>query len=307
MSVSKVIVPCAGLGTRFLPWTKSIPKEMIPLLDKPAIHYIVEEAVKAAMKHMVIITNTHKPALTNYFDADVALEMALKEKGKEELLSSIESLRTKIQLTYVNQSEPLGLGHAVGCAKHIVGKEYFGVMLPDDIIINQRGALDQLLRVARQEGGSVIAVQEVPLDCVSAYGVIGIKKQITNHLFQVSNLVEKPKQADAPSQLAIVGRYVLSHKIFPALEEMGSYATGEIQLTDAISTMMHKGEKVYAFKVEGTRYDTGNVLGWLKTVVGMALQHPEYGDEIKNFLEDSQGTNSFLYNPSKTISHLSSE
>ncbi|OGB97893.1 hypothetical protein A3F06_04495 [candidate division TM6 bacterium RIFCSPHIGHO2_12_FULL_36_22] len=305
MSVSKVIVPCAGLGTRFLPWTKSIPKEMIPLLDKPAIHYILEEAVKASIKHMIIITNTHKPALTNYFDPDVALEQALRDRGKENLISSLESLRTKIQLTYVNQSEPLGLGHAIGCARHIIEKEYFGVMLPDDIVVHQRGALDQLLRVARQEGGSVIAVQEVPLDCVSSYGVVGIKKQLTNHLFQVSNLIEKPSQSQAPSCLAIVGRYVLSHKIFPALDELNAYATDEIQLTDAIAQMMHKGEKVFAFKVEGVRYDTGNVLGWLKTVIGMALQNPEYADQIKGFLDDAQSTNSFLYNPEKTIDHLS--
>ncbi len=305
MSVSKVIVPCAGLGTRLLPWTQSIPKEMIPLLDKPAMHYILEEAVKAAMEHMVIITNTHKPALTNYFDSDIGLEQTLRERGKENLVSSIEALRTKIQLTYVNQSEPLGLGHAIGCAKHIIGKEYFGVMLPDDIIVNQRGALDQLLRVARQEGGSVIAVQEVPLECVSSYGVIGVKKQLTNHLFQVSNLVEKPSQAQAPSRLAIVGRYVLSHKLFPALEEVSSYATDEIQLTDGISQMMHKGEKVFAFKVQGVRYDTGNVLGWLKAIMGMALQHPEYSEHVKTFLQDAQGMDSFLYNPDKTINHIS--
>ena len=153
----------------------------------------------------------------------------------------------------------------------------------------------------------MIAVQEVPLDCVSSYGVIGVKKQLTNHLFQVANLVEKPSQAQAPSRLAIVGRYVLSHKLFPALEELSSYATGEIQLTDAIAQMMHKGEKVFAVKVQGIRYDTGNVLGWLKAVMGMALQHPEYGDQVKTFLEDAQGIDSFLYNPNKTIEHISQE
>lgn len=303
MSISKVIVPAAGLGTRFLPWTKSIPKEMIPLLDKPAIHYIAQEAIKASIKHMILITNTHKSALTHYFEPDLGLDRALQEKEKEGLLSEVDALRRKIQLTYVNQSEPLGLGHAVGCARHIIGKEYFGVMLPDDIVVHPRAALDQLIRVANQEGGSVIAVQEVPADKVSSYGVIGIKKQLTNKLFQVSELIEKPQQSEAPSRLAIVGRYILSHKIFPALEEVSTYANDEIQLTDAIAHMMRKGEKIFAVKLEGVRYDTGNVLGWLKATIGMALQHPEYKDHIKKFLEEADSLESFLYNPDKTIDH----
>jgi UTP--glucose-1-phosphate uridylyltransferase len=303
MDISKVVIPAAGLGTRFLPWTKAMPKEMLPLLDMPAIHYIVQEALSSNIKNIFMITGKGKEAIVNYFDSSPELEAILKERNRSELLSDIDRIIRNADFTYIRQPEPLGLGDAVWRARHSIGKEYFGVMLPDDIVVSSTPALDQLIRIARQEKASVIAVQEVPAECVSSYGVIGIKKQITPKLFQVSHLVEKPHPKDAPSNLAVIGRYVLSHKVLNSLEETSAYAIGELQLTDAISHMVKNGEKLIAYKIQGTRYDTGTPIGWLKATIGMALQNPLYAPHIKKFLADIDTPNSFIYDQRKNIEH----
>ena len=303
MDITKTIIPAAGLGTRFLPYTKAVPKEMLPLLNKPALQYIIEEGLASEIKQFFIITSRGKHAIEDYFDADSGLEKYLDERNKPELLASINKIIRQAFFTYIRQAEPLGLGHAVWMARHSIGKEYFGVCLPDDIIAGKQPGLAQLIRIARQEKASVIAVQEVPQDCVSSYGVIAVKQQITPNLFQVSNLVEKPKQKDAPSNLAVIGRYVLSHKVFQALDEVSSSATGEIQLTDAISQMMKMNEKVFAYKVQGTRYDIGNPVGWLKASIGLALQDPHYAPHIKQYIDELDSAQSFMYDNNKNIVH----
>ncbi|MCX5921793.1 MAG: UTP--glucose-1-phosphate uridylyltransferase [Candidatus Dependentiae bacterium] len=303
MDITKAIIPAAGLGTRFMPFTKSVPKEMIPLLNKPAIHYIIEEGIQSSITNFTIVTSKEKQALANYFDPNIELEMLLKERNKSSLTTELDRLIRAAQFSYIRQPEPMGLGHAVWMARHTIGKEYFGIFLPDDIIVSKQPGLEQLIRIARQEKASVIAVQEVPMDCISSYGVVAIKKQITPNLFQVSHLVEKPSQKDAPSNLAIIGRYVLSHKIFESLNDISTYAMGELQLTDGISHMMKNNEKVFAYKIQGTRYDIGTPIGWIKAVISMSLQHPEYAPAINKFLNERSTMDSFLYNQHKNISH----
>jgi len=303
MEITKAIIPAAGLGTRFLPLTKAVPKEMVPLLNKPAIHYIVEEGIKSDIHQFLIITDKNKQAISNYFDSAPDLELLLKERGKEHLLADVAKLMRAAHFTYIRQPEPLGLGHALLMARHSIGKEYFGVFLPDDILVGPDPALAQLIRIARQEKASVVAVQEVANEVVSSYGVIKVKKQITPNLFQVDSLVEKPKVQDAPSNLAIIGRYVLSHKIFKAIDEVTEYALGELQLTDGISQMIKNNEKVFAYKVNGMRYDVGNPIGWVKAVIGFALQNPQYAPHIKDFIAGLNTTDSFLYNKNKNITH----
>lgn len=304
MDITKTIIPAAGLGTRFLPLTKTLPKEMLPLLNKPAMQYIVEESLASDVKNIIIITNRDRDVLMNYFDVAPELQSLLHERQQEDLLSSIEKIIRTAQFSYIRQSEPLGLGHAVLVAKSVIDpKEYFGVMLPDDIIIGPQPALHQLIAIARQERASVIAVQEVPEECISSYGVIGIKKQFTPRLFQVSHLVEKPKKAAAPSNLAIVGRYVLSGKIFNELSNLGHYATDELQLTDAISNMGKTNEKIFAYKIQGTRYDIGTPLGWLKAMIALALEHPHYAPHLRRYLASLDSLDSFKINQSKNINH----
>lgn len=303
MDITKVIIPAAGIGTRFLPFTKAIPKEMLPLLNKPAIHYIVQEGVASGIEQFLLITSRNKQSIANYLDASPELELFLKEKDKLDSIAGIEKLLRAAQFVYIRQTEALGLGHAVWTARNLVSKEYVGICLPDDIIINKQPALAQLIRIARQEKASVIAVQEVPSEMVTSYGVIAVKKQITPSLFQVADLVEKPAAKDAPSNLAIIGRYVLSHKIFQALDEIGTHANGELQLTDGISQMMKNNEKVFACKIQGTRYDIGTPVGWVKAIISLASQHPDYAPHIKEFIADFNSINSFLYNQEKNISH----
>lgn len=304
MDISKVVIPAAGIGSRFLPYTKTIPKEMLPLCEKPAIHYIVDEGIKSAVKNFFVITSRSKQAIEDYFDTSPELAAFLKDISREMLLSDIEKMIRSADFTYIRQAEMLGLGHALWLARHSIQKEYFGVMLPDDIIVSKQPGLDQLIRIARQEKGSVIAVQEVPAECIPLYGIIDIKKQITPHLFQVSSIIEKPDQKDAPSNLAVVGRYILSHKIFAGLEQMMTYSVGEeLQLTDAINTMMQNSEKVFAYKIQGTRYDIGSPVGWIKAIIGMAYQNPLYTQHIKRFLQDLDTSESFMFNQMKNIEH----
>lgn len=303
MEVTKAIIPAAGLGTRFLPYTKAVPKEMLPLINKPAIQYIIEEGLSSALNNFFIITARDKQAITDHFDINPELERVLSERNKFDLMADTEKIIRQANFSYIRQSEPLGLGHAVWMARHVIGKEYFSIFLPDDIILGKNPAMEQIIKVARQEKASVIAVQEVPNECISSYGIVAIRKQITPNLFQVSHLVEKPAQKDAPSNLAVIGRYVLSHKIFSSLNEISSYAVGELQLTDAITHMMKNNEKVYAFKVQGTRYDVGTPLGWIKAIIGMSLQDPYYAPHVRKFLSELNTFDSFIYNQTKNISH----
>jgi len=303
MDITKAIIPAAGLGTRFLPFTKSIPKEMIPLLNVPAIQYIIQEGLASQIKQFFMITGRGKQAITDYFDSSPALESILEERNKLSLIANVEKIIKMAHFTYIRQSEPLGLGHAVWMARHSIGKEYFGIFLPDDIITGKTAALAQLIRIARQEKASVVAVQEVPNDLVSSYGIISVKKQITPNLFQVGQLVEKPSQKNAPSNLAVIGRYVLSHKIFNALESMSSYATDELQLTDGISLMIKNNEKVFAYKVQGYRYDIGTPIGWLKATISLALQTPEYAPIIKEYLKGLDTIDSMIFDQTKNIDH----
>jgi UTP--glucose-1-phosphate uridylyltransferase len=303
MDIVKTIIPAAGLGTRFLPFTKAVPKEMLPLLNKPAIQYIVEEALTADIKNVLMIVSKNKQAIADHFDSNLELEMILKERGELDLLTSLKKISKEAFFSYIRQSEPLGLGHAIWLARHSINKEYFAVQLPDEIVISKTPALAQLIKIARQEKATVVGVQEVPLEMASSYGIVAIKKQITPNLFQVSHLVEKPDQKDAPSNLALIGRYVLSHKIFPALESIETDFKGELQLTDAISQMMFNNEKVFAYKIQGIRYDVGNPIGWLKALIGCALQDPHYQPHIRKFLENKELIDSFIYNPVTIAEH----
>lgn len=301
--VQKAIIPAAGLGTRFLPYTKSVPKEMIPILNKPAMQYIVEEALSSSIDTFFMVTRKDKGAIANHFDTNLELNALLQEAGKQDLLTSLNRIFSAAQFNYLRQSEPRGLGHAVWTARNVIGKEHFCIMLPDDIIINKQPALHQLIKIAKQERASVIAVQEVPIEETSSYGVISIKKQITQNLYQISNLVEKPDPKAAPSNLGIVGRYVLSHKIFQSLEEIEADEKGELQLTDAIDHMIRAGEKVFAYKVQGIRYDIGTPVGWVKAIIGCALQDPQFAPHVRALLADKEAMNEFMYNPTKIIEH----
>lgn len=270
MKITKAVIPAAGHGTRFLPWTKAVPKEMLPLLNKPAIQYIVEEIAAAGMQNCIMITSPHKYAIANHFDTAPALEQFLKEKNKSQLLDELNALSTSVQFNYIHQEHAKGLGHAISLARCTINEEYFGILLPDDIMIAAEPGIKQLADIAQKENASVIAVQEVPQEHVSSYGIISIQKQLNPHLFEVSHLVEKPDIKNAPSNLAIIGRYILSHKIFKAINEVKPSAGGEIQLTDGIARMLEQGERVLAYKIKGNRFDVGTPAGWLHANIALA-------------------------------------
>jgi UTP--glucose-1-phosphate uridylyltransferase len=284
MLVRKAIIPAAGLGTRFLPATKAIPKELLPLVDKPSIQYVVEEGIASGIKNFVLVTGKGKEAIVDHFDVDSAMVKYLTERGQEGVLGNLAKISSKANFMSVRQDEPLGLGHAVWTARHSVGKEYVAVMLPDDIFAGSDPGLGQLIKIATQEKCSVVAVMEVPKSEVSRYGVIDVKKQFSPNLFQVRDLVEKPSPEKAPSCLAIVGRYVLSPTIFETLEMTSAGAIGEIQLTDGIQKLILEGEKVFAYKVKGTRYDAGTPLGMLKASILLALKSKKYSKPMLEFL-----------------------
>lgn len=302
MEIVKTIIPASGLDTRFLPFTKAVPKELLPILNKPAIQYIAEEAIQSEITNFMIVTGQGKHAIFDHFDSS-NLSSVNRDINLSSLLSNNDKLVQAANFSYVQQNEPLGIGHAIWMARHFINKEYFSIGLPDDLIISKQPALGQLIRIARQEKASIIAVQEVPTECISNYGVISIKKQITPNLFQVSHIVDKPHAKDAPSSLAMVGRFVLSYKIFNSLEQISSYSSDEIKLSDGISHMIQQNERVFAYKIKGTRYDLSTPLGWIKAIIGSALQDPGYAPHIRKFLTELQTTESFLYNPTKAIEH----
>lgn len=288
--VSKVVIPAAGFGTRMLPFTKAVPKEMLPILNKPAIQYIVEESISSGINEIIFITAAGKEAIANHFDHLPLLENFLRSKKKEQLVDEVNTLITNATYTTIRQPEQNGLGHAVLMAQHSIDNEYFGVILPDDIIEADIPGLQQLITIAQQENASVIGVEEIPMEHVSRYGVITKEKQIKANAWIVSDLVEKPQPEEAPSNLAICGRYILSSKIFGILKNTKPGAGGEIQLTDAIKTMIQAGEKVIAVKIDGSRYDLGNPKGWLEANIAYGLHDPLYADWIKFLVNSNQNS-----------------
>ncbi|UTP75513.1 UTP--glucose-1-phosphate uridylyltransferase GalU [Staphylococcus epidermidis] len=279
----KRIIPAAGLGTRFLPATKAMPKEMLPILDKPTIQYIVEEASKAGIEDIIIVTGKHKRAIEDHFDNQKELEMVLENKGKADLLEKVQYSTDLANIFYVRQKEQKGLGHAIHTAKQFIGNEPFAVLLGDDIVESDTPAIKQLMDVYEETGHSVIGVQEVPESDTHRYGVIDPSAKEGSR-YEVRQFVEKPKQGTAPSNLAIMGRYVLTPEIFDYLETQQEGAGNEIQLTDAIERMNSK-QQVYAYDFEGNRYDVGEKLGFVKTTIEYALKDPEMSQDLKAFIK----------------------
>ena len=284
-SVRKAVFPAAGLGTRFLPATKAQPKEMLPLVDKPIIQYGVEEAVAAGIDNIILVTGRGKNAIEDHFDVSVELESFLEARGRREQLAEVRKISNMINFAYVRQGEPLGLGHAVLVTEAIVGNEPFAVVLADDVIDATPPALKQMIDVFEKADGPVLAVERVPMENVSSYGVIAIEPNtnLGEGIYQVRDLVEKPPQEEAPSDLAIIGRYVLTPDIFPALAVTKSDRTGEIQLTNGLKELL-KTRPIYACEVKGVRHDTGNKLGFLKAVVYFALRRPDLAEKFSAYL-----------------------
>jgi UTP--glucose-1-phosphate uridylyltransferase len=284
-SVRKAIFPAAGLGTRFLPATKAQPKEMLPLVDKPIIQYGVEEAVASGIDNIILVTGRGKNAIEDHFDVSVELETFLEARGKRDQLAEVRKISSMINFAYVRQGEPLGLGHAVLVARNLVGQEPFAVTLGDDVIDADPPALKQMIDVFEKVGGPVLAVERVPPDEISSYGVIApaASSGLDDGIFRVEDLVEKPPAAEAPSDLAIIGRYVLTPDIFPILEATKSDRTGEIQLTNGLRELL-KQRPIYACQIKGVRHDTGNKLGFLKAVVYFALRRPDLAEKFAAYL-----------------------
>jgi UTP--glucose-1-phosphate uridylyltransferase len=283
--IRKAVFPAAGLGTRFLPATKAQPKEMLPLVDKPIIQYVIEEAVASGLTNIIIVTGRGKNAIEDHFDVSYELEKLLEERGKLELLEQVRTISSMINVAYVRQGETLGLGHAVLMAKDLVGDEPFAVMLGDDIIDSSVPCMKQMVEVFNRHGGPVIAVHQVPRDEISAYGVIaGSPEGDTGRVYRIADMVEKPKADDAPSDLAIIGRYILTPDIFEALETTPRDGAGEIQLTNGLRSLMEK-RTLFGYRFEGVRHDAGNKLGFLKATVEFALKRDDLGGPFRDYLK----------------------
>jgi len=281
--VRKAIFPAAGLGTRFLPATKAQPKEMLPLVDKPIIQYGVEEAVASGVDHIIIVTGRGKNAIEDHFDVSIELESFLEARGKLDQLAEIRKISSLINVAYVRQGEPLGLGHAVLVTRDLMGNEPFAVILADDVVDAEPPALAQMIDVFNEVDGPVIMVERVPRDQISSYGVIAFEP-VREGVYRITDLVEKPPVAQAPSDLAIIGRYILTPDIFDALEETARDRVGEIQLTNGLKRLLAK-RPLYACEVTGVRHDTGNKLGFLKAVVYFALRRPDLAEPFRSYLE----------------------
>jgi len=284
-TIRKAVFPAAGLGTRFLPATKAQPKEMLPLVDKPIIQYGVEEAVASGISNIILVTGRGKNAIEDHFDVSVELETFLEARGKKDLLEEVRKISNLINFAYVRQGEPLGLGHAVLVTRELVGDEPFAVLLGDDVIDADPPAIRQLVDVFREVNGPVLAVERVPRDDISSYGVVAIDETavLPKGVFKVRDLVEKPPKEEAPSDLAIIGRYILTPDIFDSLAETAKDRTGEIQLTNGLRHLL-KTRPIYACEVKGVRHDTGNKLGFLKAVVYFALRRPDLGSAFADYL-----------------------
>ncbi|MGX7131514.1 UTP--glucose-1-phosphate uridylyltransferase GalU [Enterococcus songbeiensis] len=284
MKVKKAVIPAAGLGTRFLPATKAMAKEMLPIVDKPTIQFIVEEALKSGIEDILIVTGKAKRPIEDHFDANIELETNLKEKGKTELLKLVEET-TDVNLHFIRQSHPRGLGHAVLQARAFVGNEPFIVMLGDDLMEDKVPLTKQLINDYEKTHASTIAVMKVPHEDTSKYGIINPGEEVESGLYNVKNFVEKPAPEKAPSDLAIIGRYLLTPEIFDILEHQKPGAGNEIQLTDAIDTL-NKTQRVFAHEFKGKRFDVGDKFGFMKTSIEYGLKHPEVKDNLRQFIID---------------------
>jgi UTP--glucose-1-phosphate uridylyltransferase len=286
-TIRKAVFPAAGLGTRFLPATKAQPKEMLVLVDKPIIQYGVEEAVQSGVDNIIIVTGRGKNAIEDHFDVAVELESYLEQRGKTALLEEIRNISRLINVSYVRQGEPLGLGHAVLVTQNLIGNEPFAVILGDDVIDADPPALKQMIEVFERVNGPVLAVERVPFEDVSSYGVVQIDESAGNlgrGVYRVADLVEKPRREDAPSNLAIIGRYILTPDIFDSLKATTSDRTGEIQLTNGLRHLL-RSRPIYVYEIDGVRHDTGNKLGFLKALVYFALKRPELAEPFRKYLE----------------------
>jgi UTP--glucose-1-phosphate uridylyltransferase len=281
-TIRKAVFPAAGLGTRFLPATKAQPKEMLPLVDTPIIQYGVEEALASGVDNIILVTGRGKNAIEDHFDVSVELETFLEARGKKDLLAEIRKVSNLINFAYVRQGEPLGLGHAVLVTRNLVGDEPFAVILGDDVIDANPPALRQMIDVFDEVNGPVLAIERVPRDEVSSYGIID-GEEIKPGVYRIRDLVEKPSRDEAPSDLAIIGRYILTPDIFPALEATVTDRTGEIQLTNGLRHLL-KSRPIYGCRIDGVRHDTGNKLGFLKAVVYFALRRPDLAEPFREYL-----------------------
>lgn len=282
--IRKAVFPVAGLGTRFLPATKAMPKEMLPIIDKPLIHYAVEEAKAAGIEQFFFVTSRQKSAIDDHFDRAVELEAALRERGKTELLEELEAhMPEPGQIAYTRQQTPLGLGHAVWCARSLVGNEPFAVLLADDLMMCEPPCLAQMVGAYRETGGNLVAVMEVPREHTQRYGVLDVVAD-DGRLVEAKGVVEKPKPAAAPSNLTIVGRYIIQPEVFAHLDRAEKGSGGEIQLTDALQSLIRNGQAFHGLRFRGKRFDCGDKLGYLEATIALGLKHPDLGEGLRALL-----------------------
>ncbi|WP_455537667.1 UTP--glucose-1-phosphate uridylyltransferase GalU [Terrisporobacter sp.] len=281
-TIRKAIIPSAGLGTRFLPATKAQAKEMLPIVDKPTLQYIIEEAIESGIEEILIVTGRNKKSIEDHFDRSVELELELEQKGKKEMLEMVQDISNMVNIHYIRQKEPKGLGHAIHCAKSFIGNEPFAVLLGDDIVDAKTPCLKQMINAYDEYKTSILGVQEVAKENVDKYGILDVK-HIEDRVYKVKDMVEKPAVEEAPSNIAILGRYIITPEIFNILENQAPGKGGEIQLTDALQTLANK-EAIYAYNFEGRRYDVGDKLGFLQATVDFALKRPELRDDFAAFL-----------------------
>ena len=284
--MKKAVIPAAGLGTRFLPATKAQPKEMLPIVDKPTLQYIIEEAVASGVEEILIITGRNKKSIEDHFEKSVELELELENKGKTDLLEIVKGISNMVNIHYIRQKEPKGLGDAIYCARYFIGDEPFAVMLGDDMVDNGQGepCLKQLIDAYEVHNASILGVQEVDKENTDKYGIIDGKK-LSDNIYKVNALVEKPDPDQAPSNVAILGRYIITPQIFDILGQIPPGKNGEIQLTDAIDTL-NKTQRVFAREFKGDRYDVGDKFGFMKTSIDYALKHPQVKDDLKQYIID---------------------
>jgi len=282
MKVRKAIIPAAGLGTRFLPATKAMPKEMLPIVDKPTIQYIIEEAIESGIEDIIIVTGKGKRAIEDHFDHSFELEQNLFEKGKFDLLNEVQKSSQLVDIHYIRQKEPKGLGHAIWCARKFIGNEPFAVLLGDDIVQAEKPCLQQMIEQYERYNASILGVQSVPKNEVSRYGIVD-GNMIGDRFYSINNVIEKPTEEEAPSNLAIMGRYILNPRVFDILAKQKPGAGGEIQLTDAIAEL-NQYEAVFAYDFEGVRYDVGEKMGFIQTTIEFALQREDLRKELLDYL-----------------------
>ena len=282
-NIKKAIIPAAGLGTRFLPATKAQAKEMLPIVDKPTLQYIIEEAIESGIEEILIVTGRNKKSIEDHFDRSVELELELEQKGKTAMLEMVQDISNMVNIHYIRQKEPKGLGHAIHCAKSFIGDEPFAVLLGDDIVDASTPCLKQMIDAYDEYKTTVLGVQEVARENVDKYGILDVK-HIEDRVYKVKDMVEKPAVEEAPSNIAILGRYIITPEIFNILENQAPGKGGEIQLTDALQTLATK-EAIYAYNFEGRRYDVGDKLGFLEATVDFALKRPELRDDFIEFLK----------------------